>query len=328
LIGKDKTMNKDRMKTFPPVQAMVSPEEIIELLKIQKNKGEELLKGNFLSLEDVKSWNISSKAILTKAFGPNLENIDSMIRVGNHKSYPVYEPDSIMEKRRREKIQVALDMIASCLKYLQNLGKEPLEAEPPEKEEGEKSPVKRDLPIEPVPDDEENKASLFTEESKTETQEKAEREEKLDNRKVLIISGQEKEKKFALVDFLKQLGLKPVLPQEEPGPEKNLIDKFEKYSDVAFAILLLTGDDYGYPKGKPEEARPRPKQNVIFELGFLIGRLKQNNIFCALYEEGLDLPPVYQGNFFIPYDSEGLWKLFIARAMKMANVDVDMNKAL
>jgi predicted nucleotide-binding protein len=106
-----------------------------------------------------------------------------------------------------------------------------------------------------------------------------------------------------------------------------LIEKFEHYADVGFAIIILTGDDYGYPKGKPEESKPRPRQNVVFELGFLMGRFERHCV-CALHEEDLELPSEYQGAVFIPYDAGGLWKLLMARTMKMANVPIDLNKAV
>jgi hypothetical protein len=50
--------------------------------------------------------------------------------------------------------------------------------------------------------------------------------------------------------------------------------------------------------------------------------------FCAMHEEGLEMPSDYKSAVFIPHDTGGVWKLLIARAMKTANIDVDLNKAI
>jgi predicted nucleotide-binding protein len=148
-----------------------------------------------------------------------------------------------------------------------------------------------------------------------------------ESRKVFIVHGNDEEKKEAVAEFLTNMELEPVILHEQPNHAETLIEKFEHDSDVAFAIIILTGDDYGYPKGKPEESKPRPRQNVVFELGFLLGRLPGLRV-CALHEDGLELPSEYQGAVFIPYDAGGVWKLLIARAMKTANIEIDLNRAI
>ena len=72
------------------------------------------------------------------------------------------------------------------------------------------------------------------------------------------------------------------------------IVEFEQYAaESDLVLVLLTPDDVGRFRDDPG-SEPRARQNVIFELGFLIGRLKRN-LICALYEEGLELPSDYQG---------------------------------
>jgi predicted nucleotide-binding protein len=163
--------------------------------------------------------------------------------------------------------------------------------------------------------------------SKADTTKRIETMETANNRRVFIVHGQDEEKKGAVAGLLTNLDLEPVILHEQPGQGMTLVEKFEHYSDVGFAVIILTGDDYGYPKGKPEESKPRPRQDVVFELGFLLGQFNRNCV-CALHEEGLELPSDHPGAVFIPYDAGGLWKLLIARAMKVANVPVDLNKAV
>ena len=60
---------------------------------------------------------------------------------------------------------------------------------------------------------------------------------------------------------------------EQPNQGLTIIEKIEQYSDVGFAIVLLTPDDVGGLKDKPEELQPRARQNVIFELGYFMAKL-------------------------------------------------------
>jgi predicted nucleotide-binding protein len=322
-------MDKERSEApFPPsILPTASPKEIIELLKAQKNKGQELLRKTFLSSGDVQDWNALTKEILNKAFGPNSDHISSIIYSEGNKAHPVYEPESILEEERRKSFQITLEKLGGYMEHLQNPHKEPSKSEISPKEKSANRHGRQSIPSEVVLDEKKKELPIVKEQDKTEIAKRAENMEKSDTRKVLIIHGQDEEKKATLASFLTKLGLEPVIPHEEPSSGTNLMEKIGKSPNVTFAIILLTADDYGYPKGRPEESKPRPKQDVIFELGFLIGQIGQN-LVCALCEEGLDLPPEYKGNVFIPYDPGGLWKLLIARAMKMANVDLDMNKAI
>jgi len=115
-------MAKDRPKpsSHPPVLPNVSPKEILSLLELQKNKGEELLKKNLIHLGDVRSWNLSTQEILVKGFGSNSAYINSIIHSGDDKPYPAYEPESSLEKQRRKNLQMALGLLKDCMEHLQN----------------------------------------------------------------------------------------------------------------------------------------------------------------------------------------------------------------
>jgi predicted nucleotide-binding protein len=321
-------MAKERPKSSspPPVLPNVSPKEILALLELQKNKGEELLKKNLIQLADVRSWNLSTQDILIKGFGPNWAYINSIIHSGDDKPYPAYEPESSLEKQRRKNLQTTLGLLYECMDYLQNY--HPGAPKPsmkdgnppsPEKVKADADRVAGEKKEEPVPEEVKNIQSVVNEREKI--------MEKNRVPKVFVITGKDGKKRAAVASFLTNLGVEPIIPQEENGHKFNLIEKLEKISEVDFAIILLVGDEVGYTTEKPQEPRPRANQKVIFELGFLMGRLPQN-LVCALYEEGLDLPAEYQGNVFIPFDGGGIWKLLTARAMKMAHIDIDMNKAV
>ena len=63
------------------------------------------------------------------------------------------------------------------------------------------------------------------------------------------------------------------------------------------------------------------------ELGFFLGKLGRKRV-CALYQEGVDIPSDYSGVLFIQLDRGGAWRLTLARELKAAGLDIDMNKAV
>src|SRR5947209_3001268 len=107
------------------------------------------------------------------------------------------------------------------------------------------------------------------------------------------------------------------------------MEKFVEYSDVGFAIVLVTDDDRGGPIDLPtdQKLQPRARQNVILELGFFLGKLGRKRV-CALYQQGVEIPSDYQGILFVSLDETGGWKLHLAKELKAAGLPIDMNKAM
>jgi predicted nucleotide-binding protein len=325
---------RPEMPVNPATLPMDSPGEILELLKFQENKGAELLEKNFLSMEDVRYWNLFTKEILTKVFGPKPEYIDSIIYGGEQKPYPAFEPESILEKERRRNLEAVIGKLKEIWEELNSESSQYENYEAPEitgRSRGQGENLKSAVENAPEEAEEahEGKVDLAVniEAARIEMNKRAETMEGTGSRKVLVIQAEDGERRMALLNFLRKLELEPVFPPEQPGQRMKWMEKFEQIPEIVFAITLLTAEDAGYPGGKPEGSKPRPRQDLIFELGFLVGRLRQN-LVCALHEEGLNLPCGYSGKIFIPFDPEGLWRLLIARAMKIANVQVDLNKAI
>ena len=148
-----------------------------------------------------------------------------------------------------------------------------------------------------------------------------------DSREVFIVHGQDNEAKLAVDSFIKKLDLKPVILHEKPNEGRTIIEKFEKHSNVGFAVVLMTPDDVGGLAKDKDKLNPRARQNVILELGFFLGKLGRKHV-CALYKEGVEMPSDYDGVLFIPMDKNDGWKLSLAREIQAAGIDIDMNKAL
>jgi predicted nucleotide-binding protein len=146
--------------------------------------------------------------------------------------------------------------------------------------------------------------------------------------KIFLVHGHDDRVLHETARFLEKLRQEVIILREQPNKGRTLIEKFEDYSDVGFAIVLLRPDDIGGPKSSStSDLKPRARQNVVFELGFFIGRLGRNRV-CALYVEGVDIPSDYSGVLYTKVDSSGAWRLEIAKELKAAGFPVDMNFAL
>jgi hypothetical protein len=92
--------------------------------------------------------------------------------------------------------------------------------------------------------------------------------------------------RMKLARFIEQLDLKAIILHEQPTERRTIIEKIEAYSDVGFAVVLITGDDVGSLREKADKPVPRARQNVILELGYFIARLGRERV-CPLYEDGV-----------------------------------------
>jgi predicted nucleotide-binding protein len=128
--------------------------------------------------------------------------------------------------------------------------------------------------------------------------------------------------------FLEKLGQEVIVLREQPNQGRTIIEKFENYADVGFAVVLLTGDDRGGTSAVTYKAqKPRARQNVVFEMGYFIGKLGRRCV-CVLYRPGVEIPSDYSGVLYLELDMKGAWRLELAKELKSAGLDVDMNKAL
>jgi predicted nucleotide-binding protein len=161
------------------------------------------------------------------------------------------------------------------------------------------------------------KMSLGVLESKTEeTKESA-------KNKIFFIHGSDCEIKVEVIEFIKSLGLEPIILKELAAAGKTLIDEIQERSDIKYAIALLTPDNVGGVYS--EELQFRPSQNVILEIGFLVGKFGRKNV-STLHQEDIELPADYHGYEYIKMDETDDWKLTLAKELKNTGFDIDLNK--
>ncbi|EOW9529667.1 TIR domain-containing protein [Bacillus cytotoxicus] len=125
-----------------------------------------------------------------------------------------------------------------------------------------------------------------------------------DNKKVFIVHGRDKVALLETEAILRRGGLEPIVLNRMVNSGLTLIEKFEKYSDVRYAIVLLTPDDIGalYEEVPFESLsyKFRARQNVLFELGFFYGKLGRSNVCCIL-KSNVEKPSDIDGIAYLPY---------------------------
>jgi predicted nucleotide-binding protein len=146
--------------------------------------------------------------------------------------------------------------------------------------------------------------------------------------RLFLVHGHDEAALQEVARFLERLEQDVIILREQPNQGRTIIEKFEDYSDVGFAVVLLTPDDRGGPASAGfDEQHYRARQNVILELGYFLGRLGRSRV-CALYREGVEIPSDYSGILYVKLDADGGWRLQLAKELNAAGLPVDMNKAL
>lgn len=142
---------------------------------------------------------------------------------------------------------------------------------------------------------------------------------------VFIVHGHDEEAKTKAARFVEKLGLEAIILHEKASSSRSIIEKIEEYSDVGFGIVLYTPCDIGGKQVENPELKSRARQNVVFEHGFLIGKIKRQNV-CALVKGDVELPNDISGVVYVKMDDEEAWHLKIARELKNSGYEIDMNK--
>jgi predicted nucleotide-binding protein len=132
--------------------------------------------------------------------------------------------------------------------------------------------------------------------------------------KIFLIHGRDEVKKLEVARFLENdIHLSVTILHEKPNSGKTIIEKFEKYSEVDFAVAIWTGDDKGSLDKHGAELRKRARQNVIFETGFFFGKLGREKVI-VLYEKDVEIPSDYLGVTYVSF--EGQWKDDLRKEVK------------
>lgn len=148
----------------------------------------------------------------------------------------------------------------------------------------------------------------------------------LNNKKdIFIVHGHDEVAKVKAARFIEKLGLNPIILHEQASQGKTIIEKIEEYSNVGFGIVLYTPCDIGGKNTNPEILKNRARQNVVFEHGFLIGKIGRQNV-CALVKGEIEKPNDISGVVYVDMDNSDAWQLIVAKELRSSGYNIDMNK--
>lgn len=134
---------------------------------------------------------------------------------------------------------------------------------------------------------------------------------------VFVVHGHDDALKSEVARFLERLGFEAVILHEQANRGKTVIEKLSSEIDrVKFGIVLYTADD------TTESGAKRARQNVVFEHGFLVGRLGRECV-CVIMDDNVEKPSDSDGLVYIPRAN---WKYALADEMKAAGLSVDKNQ--
>jgi predicted nucleotide-binding protein len=105
---------------------------------------------------------------------------------------------------------------------------------------------------------------------------------------VFIVHGHDAAAMYELKEFLRTLGLTPIVLAHEDDMGMAIIEKFEHYASRSqFAFVILTPDDKVAGGAGIDPWRSR--QNVILELGWFMRAVGRARV-VLLYKGGVELP--------------------------------------
>jgi predicted nucleotide-binding protein len=148
------------------------------------------------------------------------------------------------------------------------------------------------------------------------------------SRRVLIVHGQDAGLQEQVVRLLTLVGLEPLVLHDQATQGRFVLQAFDGQTDMGFAVVVLTPDDVGASAlryGKDKQVAPRAEQNVVFELGFLVAKLKPSRVL-VLHKPGVEVPGDCLGVLCVPADGFGGWRMRLAKELRGAGYAIDLDK--
>lgn len=128
----------------------------------------------------------------------------------------------------------------------------------------------------------------------------------VNNRKIFVVYGHDDTARTQLEALLRRWDLEPIILDQQASGGQTIIEKLEEYStDVGYAIVLATPDDFGNEKTSTEPPKLRVRQNVVLELGMFLAMLGREKVAILLKEDrNFEKPSDIQGLIYIPFQNK------------------------
>lgn len=146
------------------------------------------------------------------------------------------------------------------------------------------------------------------------------------NNKIFIVHGHDEAMKQSVARMIEKQELEPIILHEQENKNRTIIEKFTDHSNVGLAIVLLSPDDTGSAKNNKGKPKPRARQNVVFEMGYFIGKLGRDRVMVIYNpEDDFEMLSDYSGVLYIEYDRNESWKLKIAKELRAVGYNINLN---
>jgi len=142
--------------------------------------------------------------------------------------------------------------------------------------------------------------------------------------KVLILQAGGDDITFAVTALMDKIGV-DVLLLEEDNPIK--VEEAATKGDLAFSLVCVSSLQKGGFSGLTAViSKPRPKHEMAFKLGLLVGRLGPGKV-AILYggEKPQDIPETLFGVHYLPFQEEGGWQIGFLKLLKKNGFFIDAN---
>ena len=137
---------------------------------------------------------------------------------------------------------------------------------------------------------------------------------------LLVSNGERSPASDSVRRFLADLGVDLVAIRATAQDGKSAVSVLEQGPAAGFAVLLLGPEDANNLRN-PGACSPA----ITFQLGYLVGRLGLTRV-CIMCEGGNEVFHDAHGILCLPLDAANGWHLQLARQLKRAGIEVDLNK--
>ena len=136
-----------------------------------------------------------------------------------------------------------------------------------------------------------------------------------DQAKVLVVHGRDYLAKETTIKFLEKIGITSIILHEQTRDGETIVEKIEQNLNIGFAIVLYTPSGF--------EIKPHAQQNIVFEHGYLIGKLGRRKV-CALVKGNIEAPVTINGVVYISLDALETWHQAMTKELKLAGYRVNL----
>jgi hypothetical protein len=142
--------------------------------------------------------------------------------------------------------------------------------------------------------------------------------------KILLLQVGGDDITLAVTALMDKVGVDVAMLNDDAPSE---VDGAASKEKIAFALMAVSSGQKGGLSGLTAViAKPRPKHEIAFKLGLLVGRLGAGKT-TILYsgEKPLDIPEDLFGVLYLPYQEEGGWQINLLKLLKNNGFIIDAN---